>query len=45
MKSMRRKDREISPQAAIEILHAAEYGVLSSVDKNGQPSGQSLGIL
>ena len=42
MKQMRRKDREISRQEAIEILDSAEYGVLSTVDKNGQPYGIPL---
>lgn len=42
MKNMRRKDREISRQEAIEILDAAEYGVLSTVDRNGQPYGIPL---
>jgi len=36
---MRRKDREISLQEAVEILAAAEYGVLSTVDTEGQPYG------
>lgn len=39
---MRRKDREISPEEAIEILEVAEYGVLSTVDKDGQPYGVPL---
>src|SRR5512137_1999000 len=42
MKNMRRKDREISRQEAIEILDSAEYGVLSTVDRNGQPYGIPL---
>jgi len=42
MRSVRRKDREITPQEAINILDAAEYGVLSTVDKDGQPYGVPL---
>lgn len=42
MKNMRRKDREISSQEASEILDGAEYGVLSTVDSNGQPYGVPL---
>lgn len=42
MKSMRRKDREISLPEAIELLYATEYGFLSTVDKNGQPYGVPL---
>lgn len=42
MKNMRRNDREISLQEAFEIIHAAEYGVLSTVDENGQPYGIPL---
>jgi uncharacterized protein len=37
MKNMRRNDREISQQESVEILDKSEYGVLSTVDKNGQP--------
>ena len=42
MNSMRRKDREISQQETVELLEKAEYGVLSTVDKNGQPYGVPL---
>jgi nitroimidazol reductase NimA-like FMN-containing flavoprotein (pyridoxamine 5'-phosphate oxidase superfamily) len=42
MKNMRRKDREHSKLEAIEILDAAEYGVLSTVDKDGMPYGVPL---
>lgn len=42
MNSMRRKDREITKQEAIEIIENSEYGVLSTVDKNGQPYGVPL---
>ena len=39
MKNIRRKDREISLQETVEIIDAAEYGVLSTVDNDGQPYG------
>ena len=39
---MRRKDREISKQEAIEIFDKSEYGVLSTVDNSGQPYGVPL---
>jgi len=39
---MRRKDREISKQEAIDLLVKSEYGVLSTVDKSGQPYGVPL---
>jgi len=39
---MRRIDREISEHEAVELLHKAEYGVLSTVDKSGQPYGVPL---
>jgi len=42
MNIMRRKDREISEQEAVELLDKAEYGVLSTVDKSGQPYGIPL---
>lgn len=42
MNSMRRNDREISRQEADELLVKSEYGVLSTVDKNGQPYGVPL---
>ena len=42
MKNMRRKDGEITLQKAIEILEAAEYGVLSTVGEDGQPYGVPL---
>jgi nitroimidazol reductase NimA-like FMN-containing flavoprotein (pyridoxamine 5'-phosphate oxidase superfamily) len=42
MKNMRRKDREISQQEAVELLVKAEYGVLSTIDNNGQPYGVPL---
>ena len=42
MKNIRRKDREITTREAIEILESAEYGVLSTVGKDGQPYGVPL---
>lgn len=42
MKNVRRKDREITLHEAIEILDIAEYGVLSTVSKDGQPYGVPL---
>jgi uncharacterized protein len=39
---MRRKDREISAQEAVELFDKAEYGVLSTIDKSGQPYGVPL---
>lgn len=42
MKKMRRKDREISLPEAREILGRAEYGILSTVDRDGQPYGVPL---
>ncbi|MDO9086796.1 MAG: pyridoxamine 5'-phosphate oxidase family protein [Anaerolineaceae bacterium] len=38
-RSMRRKDRLMNQEAAIELLMRGEYGVLSSVDEEGQPYG------
>jgi uncharacterized protein len=42
MKNIRRKDREITTREATEILESAEYGVLSTVGKDGQPYGVPL---
>ena len=39
---MRRNDREITSQEAREILDSGEYGILSTVDKDGQPYGVPL---
>ncbi len=38
-RSMRRKDRQMNQEAAIDLLLRGEYGVLSSVDVEGQPYG------
>jgi len=42
MRAIRRSDREISTQEARAILDCAEYGVLSTVGKDGQPYGVPL---
>ncbi len=42
MQELRRKDREISEQEAQSILQNAEYGVLSTASKDGQPYGIPL---
>ena len=39
MRNVRRKDREIEPHEALELLSNCEYGVLSTVGKDGQPYG------
>lgn len=38
-RSMRRKDRQMNQEAAMALLMRGEYGVLSSLDENGQPYG------
>ena len=38
-REMRRKDRQMSDEAAVELLQHGEYGVLSTVDEEGQPYG------
>ena len=42
MRTMRRKEREITSQNAIAILNVTEYGVLSTVDEDGQSYGVPL---
>jgi nitroimidazol reductase NimA-like FMN-containing flavoprotein (pyridoxamine 5'-phosphate oxidase superfamily) len=42
IKKVRRKDREIGTHEAIELLSNCEYGVLSTVGKDGQPYGVPL---
>ena len=42
MKPVRRKDREIETSEAFYLLSTCEYGVLSTVDKIGQPYGVPL---
>jgi nitroimidazol reductase NimA-like FMN-containing flavoprotein (pyridoxamine 5'-phosphate oxidase superfamily) len=41
-RKMRRKDRQMPQDAAVELLQHGEYGVLSSVDQDGQPYGVPL---
>lgn len=41
-RNMRRKERQMSEQAAVKLLEHGEYGVLSSVDEDGQPYGVPL---
>jgi uncharacterized protein len=38
-KELRRKDRELNNSEAVAILEKGEYGILSTVDKNGYPYG------
>ena len=45
MKQMRRKDRAISAEEATTLLNVAEYGVLSTVDREGQPYGVPLSYI
>jgi nitroimidazol reductase NimA-like FMN-containing flavoprotein (pyridoxamine 5'-phosphate oxidase superfamily) len=42
MRPVRRTDREISTEAATELLERGEYGVLSSVGPDAQPYGVPL---
>jgi hypothetical protein len=42
MRKMRRKDKEIGTDEAIKLLAECEYGVLSTVDNDGQPYGLPL---
>jgi uncharacterized protein len=41
-RAIRRSDREIAIQEAKTILDRAEYGILSTVGKDGQPYGMPL---
>jgi nitroimidazol reductase NimA-like FMN-containing flavoprotein (pyridoxamine 5'-phosphate oxidase superfamily) len=45
MKSIRRKDREISNKEAIQILSIGEYGFLSTVDSDNMPYGVPLNYI
>ena len=45
MKTMRRSDRAITLQEAETVLNNAEYGVLSTVGRNGQPYGVPLSFV
>ena len=42
MREMRRKDKEIGTDEAIKLLTECEYGILSTVDNDGQPYGVPL---
>ena len=42
MKKLRRTDRELETNEAISLFSNCEYGVLSTVDENGQPYGVPL---
>jgi hypothetical protein len=42
MREMRRKDKEIGAEEAINLLTKCEYGVLSTVGNDGQPYGVPL---
>ncbi|MGD8521665.1 MAG: pyridoxamine 5'-phosphate oxidase family protein [Desulfobacterales bacterium] len=42
MREIRRKDKEIGTDEAINLLAECEYGVLSTVDHEGQPYGVPL---
>ena len=42
MKAMRRKDRQVSAEVAMEYLKASVYGVLSTVGPDGEPYGIPL---
>jgi nitroimidazol reductase NimA-like FMN-containing flavoprotein (pyridoxamine 5'-phosphate oxidase superfamily) len=42
MREMRRKDKEIGTDEAINLLTKCEYGVLSTVGTDGQPYGVPL---
>jgi nitroimidazol reductase NimA-like FMN-containing flavoprotein (pyridoxamine 5'-phosphate oxidase superfamily) len=42
MQELRRKDKKIAIEEAREVLHSAEYGILSTVGTDGQPYGVPL---
>lgn len=42
MRTMRRKERAISREEALELLKNAEYGVLSTASEDGSPYGVPL---
>lgn len=42
MYKMRRKDRQLRDEDTIEVLQRNQYGVLSTVDKDGMPYGVPL---
>lgn len=44
-RKMRRKDRQIGPEESREILFKGEYGVLATVDGEGQPYAVPLSYI
>ena len=42
MRTMRRKDKEIEADDAIQLLIKCEHGILSTIDNDGQPYGVPL---
>ena len=42
MRTMRRKDKEIEADDSIKLLIECEYGILSTIDNDGQPYGIPL---
>jgi nitroimidazol reductase NimA-like FMN-containing flavoprotein (pyridoxamine 5'-phosphate oxidase superfamily) len=42
MKKIRRKDKEVGKDEAIDLLAVCEYGVLSTIGNDGQPYGVPL---
>lgn len=42
MRKMRKKNREIEIKEAITLLSKGDYGILSTIGKNGQPYGVPL---
>ena len=45
MNEMRRTDRLLSQEEALEILIKGEYGILATVDRDGQPYGVPLSYI
>lgn len=45
MKEMRRLDRRLSDEETLEILNKGEYGILATVDSDGQPYGVPLSYI
>lgn len=45
MKNMRRKDREMEKSQALTLLTQSTYGILATVDNNGQPYGIPLNYI
>lgn len=42
MRNMRRSDRKMTDEAAVELLKRGEYGVLSTIDTENRPYGVPL---